>query len=146
MVQLPALNTPHFQVVLNRLPNQPQPVPPIYRPELAAEAIVWASEHPRRELWVGGSTAATVIANGVAPGFLDRYLGRTGFASQQAADPADPERPSNLWGPLPGDRGAEGPFGERSHVRSIQYWITTHRGVAALALGVGALGLLKRRR
>jgi NAD(P)-dependent dehydrogenase (short-subunit alcohol dehydrogenase family) len=146
MVQLPALNTPHFEVVLNRLPKRPQPVPPIYQPEFAAEAIVWASEHPRRELWVGGSTAATLISNAVAPGLLDRYLGRTGYSSQQSAEPADPERPSNLWGPLPGDRGADGPFGDRSHVRSIQYWITTHRSVAALALALGALGLLNRRK
>jgi NAD(P)-dependent dehydrogenase (short-subunit alcohol dehydrogenase family) len=144
MVQLPALNTPHFEVALNRMPNRPQPVPPIYVPELAAEAIAWAAEHPRREVWVGGSTAATLVANAVAPGLLDRYLGRTGYRSQQTDDQSAPGDRFNLWDALPGDRGAVGPFGDRSHVRSVQYRLSTHRGAAAAALAVGALGLLKR--
>jgi len=131
MVQLPALNTPHFDVALARLPREPQPVPPIYQPEIAAKAVVWASEHPRRELWVGGSTAATLIANSVVPGLLDRYLGRTGYSAQQSHEPIRPGRPSNLWHPVPGDRGAHGRFDARSHDRSIQFWLTSHAALAA---------------
>jgi NAD(P)-dependent dehydrogenase (short-subunit alcohol dehydrogenase family) len=131
MVQLPALNTPHFNVALSRLPREPQPVAPIYEPEVAAQAVVWASEHPRRELWVGGSTAATLIANSVVPGLLDRYLGRTGYRSQQSNEPIGPGRPSNLWEPLPGDRGAHGRFGAHSRARSIQFWLASHAALAA---------------
>src|SRR5438128_107880 len=83
MVQLPALNTPQFSVLLSRLPNKAQPVPPIYQPEVAARGIVWAAHQRRREVWVGGVTAATISANSVVPGLLDRYLGRTGVKAQQ---------------------------------------------------------------
>jgi NAD(P)-dependent dehydrogenase (short-subunit alcohol dehydrogenase family) len=131
MVQLPALNTPHFDVALVRLPWEPQPVPPIYQPEIAARAVVWASEHPRRERWVGGSTAATLIANAIVPGLLDRYLGRTGYRSQQSDESIRSGRPSNLWEPVPGDRGAHGRFGARSHARSIQFWLASHAALAA---------------
>jgi NAD(P)-dependent dehydrogenase (short-subunit alcohol dehydrogenase family) len=138
MVQLPALNTPQFDVVLARLPNKAQPVPPIYQPEVAAEAIVWASRHRRGEMWVGGSTVGTILANDVMPGVLDRYLGRTGYDSQQTDEPADPRRPSNLWEPVPGDRGAHGGFDRRAHPRSFQLWAATHRAVLALVGAAGA--------
>src|ERR671939_617815 len=96
MVQMPALNTPQFGWVKSRLPHQAQPVPPIYQPEVAAEAVVYASDHPRRrEYWVGGTCAATLLANAVAPGLLDRYLARNGIGSQQTPQPADPDRPDN---------------------------------------------------
>ncbi len=138
MVQLPALNTPQFEVVLSRLPNRAQPVPPVYQPEVAARAIVWASRHRRREVWVGGSTAATLLANRVAPGLLDRYLGRTGYQSQQAGHRADPDRPANLWSPVPGDRGAHGSFDYRAHARSAQFWTSRHRGMIAGAAAAAA--------
>jgi NAD(P)-dependent dehydrogenase (short-subunit alcohol dehydrogenase family) len=149
MVQLPALNTPQFDLVLSKLPRQAQPVPPIYQPEVAASAIVWAATHRRRQLWVGGSTAATLLANAVAPGLLDRYLGRTGYRSQQTDQPRDPHRPANLWAPVPGDHGAHGRFDDRAHPRSLQLWATTHRGtVAGLAgaalAGLAALGVARR--
>jgi NAD(P)-dependent dehydrogenase (short-subunit alcohol dehydrogenase family) len=149
MVQMPALNTPQFDLVLSKLPGQARPVPPIYQPEVAASAIVWAATHRRRQLWVGGSTAATLLANAVAPGRLDRYLGRTGYRSQQTEAPRDPHRPANLWAPVPGDHGAHGRFDDRAHARSLQLWATTHRGtVAGLAgaalAGLAALGLARR--
>src|SRR5205085_12379713 len=101
MVQLPALNTPQFDVVRSRLPKKAQPVPPIYQPEVAARAIAWAAEgHGRRELWVGGSTAITIAGNKFAAGLGDHYLGRTGFDAQQTKDRADP-RPDNLFEPVP---------------------------------------------
>src|SRR4051812_48325334 len=96
MVQMPAVNTPQFSWVLSRLPRHPQPVPPIYEPETVAAQVLHAAEHPRREYWVGSSTAATLFANALAPGLLDRYLARTGFDSQQTDKPHDPNAPANL--------------------------------------------------
>jgi NAD(P)-dependent dehydrogenase (short-subunit alcohol dehydrogenase family) len=148
MVQLPALNTPQFEVTLSRLPSRAQPVPPIYQPEVAARAIVWAATHRRRELRVGAPTVATLLANAVAPGLLDRYLGRNGYQSQQTGEPVSPDRPANLWEPVPGDRGAHGGFDHRAHGRSPHLWLTTHRGVltaAAAGLTGAAAAALGRR-
>jgi NAD(P)-dependent dehydrogenase (short-subunit alcohol dehydrogenase family) len=133
MVQLPAMNTPQFDWVKNKLPREPQPVPPIYAPEVAAEAIVWAAAHRRRELSVGGPTVMAIWSNKIASGLLDRYLARTGYDSQQTHQPADPDRPDNLWGPVPGDHGAQGRFGPRSTTSSPQTWANEH---LALAVGV----------
>ncbi len=152
-VHMPALNTPQFDWVKSRLPKKAQPVPPIYQPEVGARAIVYAAMHPeRREYWVGGTTVATILADKVAPGLLDRYLGMTGFSSQQADEPEDPSRPSNLWAPVDADedRGAHGRFDEKSHLRSVQWWATTHRGLVALSGAAGtaaaAIALALRRR
>lgn len=142
MVQMPAVNTPQFSWVLSRLTRHPQPVRPIYQPEVAARAVVHAADHPeRREYWVGATTAATLVANAVVPGLLDRYLARTGFDSQQMKEPAKADRPANLWEPADrdGDFGAHGIFDDRSHDQSPQWWATTHRGVVAgLALAAAA--------
>jgi NAD(P)-dependent dehydrogenase (short-subunit alcohol dehydrogenase family) len=143
MVQLPALNTPHFSVVKSRLPRHPQPVPPVYQPEVAAEAVVWAADNPgRRELWVGGSTVRALLADKVVPGLLDLYLARAGYESQQTDEPIEPERPSNLWEPVPGDRGTHGIFEAEAHSGSRQLWLARHR---TLLLGVGAAALVARR-
>jgi NAD(P)-dependent dehydrogenase (short-subunit alcohol dehydrogenase family) len=136
MVQMPALNTPQFSWVLSRLPRRPQPVPPIYQPEVAARGIVYAADHPkRREYWVGSTTAATLLANAVLPGLLDRYLGRTGFDSQQTSEREDPSRPSNLWDPVDADEdhAAHGAFDTRAHASDPQWWATTHRATTAVA-------------
>jgi NADP-dependent 3-hydroxy acid dehydrogenase YdfG len=150
MVQLPAVNTPQFTWGLTRLPRHPQPVPPIYDPDLIAKAVVHAAEHPqRREFWVGGSTAATLLANKVAAGLLDRYLGRTGFDSQQTDRPVDPSRPANLWSPADEDSdfGAHGEFDRRQKRRSAQWWANTHRpALAGAAAGVAAGAAAVRRR
>jgi hypothetical protein len=129
VVQMPAVNTPQFSWVLSRLPRRPQPVPPIYQPEVAAKGIAFAADHPdRKEHWVGGSTAGTIMAQKFAAPLLDRYLARTGYDSQQTKEPADPGQPTNLWQPVdqaPGsDRGAHGDFGDRSHERSEQLNVT----------------------
>ncbi|MBV9041705.1 MAG: SDR family oxidoreductase [Acidimicrobiia bacterium] len=137
MVQLPALNTPQFDWVLSRLPRKPQPVPPIYQPEVAARAIVWASGHDRAEVYVGASTTGTILANKLVPRLLDRYLARSGYDSQQTKEAADPNRPANLWEPVAGDHGAHGDFDGRAKPGSAQWWLTTHRG----PLVAGALGL-----
>jgi len=141
MVQMPAVNTPQFSWVLSRLPKHAQPVPPIYQPEVAAHGVLYAAMHPkRREYWVGASTAATLIANAVAPGVLDRYLGKTGFSSQQTSDARDPDQPSNLWEPADGpdghDYGAHGAFDDRALAHSPQLWASQHHGLLAAAGGV----------
>jgi hypothetical protein len=157
MVQMPAVNTPQFDWVLNRLPRRPQPVPPIYEPQVAGKAVVYAADHPeRREYWVGGTTAATLAANAIAPGLLDRYLARTGFDSQQTDELADPDQPVNLWDPVDDadghDYGMHGRFDSRSTDHSYQVWASQHHGtlgaVAAGAIGavVAMTSLLRRRR
>jgi NAD(P)-dependent dehydrogenase (short-subunit alcohol dehydrogenase family) len=143
MVQLPALNTPQFDWVKTRLPRKPQPVPPIYQPEIAADAIVWAAYHRRRELNVGLSTSLALLVDKLAPGFGDWYLGRTGYQSQQTDVPIEQHRPDNLWEPVRIDKGAHGDFDNRSYTRSPQLWATTHRGWLAL-FGVAIAGLVYR--
>lgn len=143
MVQMPAVNTPQFSWVLSRLPRHPQPVPPIYQPEVAARAVLWAADHDRREWWVGASTAGTLLANAVAPGILDRYLARTGFDSQQTDDKAKADRPANLWEPADADRdfGAHGVFDDRSHGKSVQWVATRHRRTVFSSAGAAVVGL-----
>jgi short-subunit dehydrogenase len=141
MVQLPALNTPQFSWVKSRLPRKPQPVPPIFQPEVAARAILWAAHHGRREVYVGWPTVKAIVGNKLVPGFADRYLARKGYESQQYDGLADPHRLDNLWEPVPGDHGAHGGFDEQATHHSPQLWCTTHRGALAL-LGVGLAGAL----
>jgi NAD(P)-dependent dehydrogenase (short-subunit alcohol dehydrogenase family) len=139
MVQMPALNTPQFGWVKSRLPRQPMPVPPIFQPEVAARAVVWAARHDRREIYVGWPAVKAIVGNKVAPGYADRYLARNGYEAQQYDGLADRHRADNLWEPLPGDAGAHGIFDERAAAHSPQLWATTHRGWLALA-GVGLAG------
>ncbi|MCT9933472.1 SDR family oxidoreductase [Planotetraspora sp. A-T 1434] len=149
MVQLPALNTPQFDWGLTRVRRHPQPVPPIYQPEVAARAVLFAAEHPeRREYWVGATTAATIMAEKFVPGLLDRYLGRTGVKSQQIEGKA-PTGVSNLWEPADDERdyGAHGSFDDRSHQRSVQVWMSQHRRlVTAGAAGLAAAAAYALRR
>jgi NAD(P)-dependent dehydrogenase (short-subunit alcohol dehydrogenase family) len=127
MVQLPAMNTPQFEWVKSRLPRLPQPVPPIYEPEVAARAILWAASHNRRrEISIGLPTVVAIWGNKVAAGLFDRVLARSGFDSQQTAEPASPDRQDNLWMPVPGDHGAHGPFAARSWRISPQAWMNEH--------------------
>ena len=150
MVHLPALNTPQFTWCKTRLPRHPQPVPPIFQPEVAAEAILWAAHHKRREVYVGGPTVKAIVTNKAAPGTLDLYLARKAYDAQQTSDPVNPERPSNLFEPVPGDHGAHGVFDDRARDCSTHLWATTHRswvlgmGTAAAALTL-AIALAKKR-
>jgi NAD(P)-dependent dehydrogenase (short-subunit alcohol dehydrogenase family) len=144
MVQLPGLNTPQFDHCRAKLPNHPKPVPPIYQPEVAARAIVWASERRRRQVWVGGSTAATIIAERLAPALLERYLATTNVSAQQTTEPIDRSRPDNLYRASPGDPGAHGIFDAEARGRSAQLWATTHRrmlGAVGLAAAAGGWAL-----
>jgi NAD(P)-dependent dehydrogenase (short-subunit alcohol dehydrogenase family) len=139
MVQLPALNTPQFGWVKSRLPRKAQPVPPIFRPEVAAEAIYFAAYHPQREFYIGAPSVAVITADKFIPGLLDRYLAATGYDSQQHDGAEDPNRPHNLWQPVPGDHGAHGAFDARARSWSAQLWMSQHR--SWIALGVVALGV-----
>src|SRR5919107_1408742 len=140
LVQLPGLNTPQFNWVRTRLHKHPQPVPPIYQPEVAARAIVHAAEHPRREIWVGLPTAYTILGEKFASGLMDRYLGKTNEQAQQTPDAIDPQaRVDNLYEPPPGDPGAHGVFDDEAKASSPQTWLTLHKGtVLAAAAATGA--------
>lgn len=119
-VHLPALNTPQFEWSRLKFNRRPQPVPPIYQPEVAARSIVAAADHPGREVWVGGPTVATILANRLAPSLLDRYLARNGVKSQLTEDRADPDAPGNLFLTVEGDFAAHGRFDNRAKPRSLQ--------------------------
>lgn len=145
MVQLPAVNTPQFDWCLSKLDEHPQPVPPIYQPQVPAEAVYHASQLRRREIFCGGSAAAVILGNRVAPGLGDRYLARTGYKSQQDPSlPYDRNRPHNLFQPVPGEADTRGSFTGSSKGRSVQLWLSLHRGgvLAALATGAAGLGLV----
>src|SRR3954466_10073354 len=148
LVQLPGVNTPQFDWVRTRLHKQPQPVPPIYQPEVAARAIAHAAEHPRREMWVGLPTVYTIVGEKVASGFMDRYLGKSNEKAQKAAEPIDPStRVDNLYEPPPGDPGAHGMFDDQAHARSPQLWLTMRKRPVLAAVSAAALGgLLAARR
>ncbi|HUJ26652.1 MAG TPA: SDR family oxidoreductase [Myxococcales bacterium] len=145
MLQLPAVNTPQFDVVRTRLPRHPQPVPPIYQPEVIARAALHLSQHPAREMWVGWSTAKAVVGQKFVGGLLDRYLGRIGYGAQQDQRPVSPGRPDNLAAPLPGDRGAHGDFDSRARAGSSELWIRLHRGALAAAAALAVSALLRSR-
>lgn len=147
MVQMPALNTPQFGWVKSRLKYKAQPVPPIFQPEVGARAIYWAAHHSRREIYAGWPTVEAIIGNKLAPGWLDHYLGKTGFASQQTSEPEDPDRPNNLWKPLEGDHGAHGTFDGQAHERSWELRASLgRRWIGASAAMVAAALLLASRR
>ena len=135
-VHLPALDTPQFDWVLSRLPGEPQPLSPIFDPDVAARAILLAAHDPGRELYVTGSVASAILANKIAPGLLDRYLAHTAYSGQHSSTPPDPSRRSNLWEPVPGDHGARGRFGLRAHHHSVQFWLTTHKRAALACIGL----------
>ncbi len=141
MIQLPAMNTPQFGWVKSRLPRKAQPVPPIFQPEVAADAILHLSYHPRREMWVGAPTIQAILGNRLAPGLLDRYLAKTAYSGQQTAEWEDPNRPANLWEPVEGRQGARGDFDARAQNRSTQVWLNENRGWLA---ALGALLLVGR--
>ncbi len=151
-VQMPAMNTWQFNWVKNRLPDNTQPVPPIYDPELAAEVVVAAgiASSPRREYWVGFPTVAAIVGQKFIPGLLDRYLGKTGYKSQQIADePKDPDAPDNLYHYVPGTHSARGKFDRRMKQTSVEVFITLHRhwlALGALALVAGGAALNTRRK
>ncbi|GFO54053.1 short-chain dehydrogenase [Geomonas sp. Red276] len=148
MVQMPALNTPQFSWVMSRLPKKAQPVPPIFQPEVAAQAVVWAAHHRRRELFVGMSTVKAMFGNRVIPGLLDRFLAGKGYDAQQTEEPEDPNRPNNLWHTVPGSFGAHGSFDDKAHSRSPELWMAERKwwGMGLAAAGVATAAALMLRK
>jgi NAD(P)-dependent dehydrogenase (short-subunit alcohol dehydrogenase family) len=139
-VQLPAVNTPQFKWIKSRMPCHPQPVPPIYQPEVIARAIYWAAHHRRREVSVGWPTVQAIVGDKFIPGLLDYYLAWTGYEAQQTAEPVAPDRPNNLFEPVPGDYGAHGGFDKGARRSSVQFWANRQRGWLTLAgFGLAAL-------
>lgn len=142
MIQLPAVNTPQFEVVRTRMPGHPMPVPPVYAPESIARAVVRAAHHPRREIWLGTPTVKAILGQLLVPGLADRYLARRGYAGQQTATPVDPRRPDNLFHPARGDLGAHGSFDLIARRRPPDLWAQAHplallSALAAVGLGLG---------
>lgn len=141
-VHLPALDTPQFRWVRSVLRHEARPVPPIYDPEIAADAIAWILEHPRRSMWVGPSTVGTIVASAIAPGLLDRFLAMTGYRAQQTREPRDPNRPDNLYAPVDEDVGAHGPFAGTAHTGTIQLRLSKRVHELAGSAVAGAIDLL----
>ncbi|ELR68638.1 3-oxoacyl-[acyl-carrier protein] reductase [Fulvivirga imtechensis AK7] len=144
MVELPALNTTQFSFVKSRLPNKPRPMGAIYQPEIAADAIVYAAEHNRREMFVGFSSMKAILGNKIAPWYADHVLAKDGYKGQQTDEPEDPNRQDNLWEPIPGDHGSHGRFNAQAYKQSEQLWISKNRNLLLGGLlAVGALVLLR---
>ena len=142
MVQLPGLNTTQFNWCRSKLPKHPMPAPPIYQPEIAAQAVYWAAQHRRRELWVGYSSVQAILGTTIAPSFADWYLAKTGFKGQQIEDmPIDGERTGNLFEPMPG-AATHGMFDAQAKTRSPQLWAAIHRRplIAGALAGIAAVG------
>jgi NAD(P)-dependent dehydrogenase (short-subunit alcohol dehydrogenase family) len=148
MVQLPAVNTPQFEWCLTRMPRHPQPVPPIFQPEVPAEAVYWAAHHRRRELWVGRSTVKAILASYLVPSLADRYLARNGYDAQQMDVPVAADRQANLFHPVPERAATHGRFDDQATRRSLQPWLAEHRGelsaACSAAIAAGFLALRRR--
>jgi hypothetical protein len=141
MVQMPAMNTPQFDWAKSRLPHQTQPVPPIFQPEVGADAVHYAVRTDvGREFLVAWPTVKAVVGEKLVPAYIDRKLGRDGYAGEQTVIPADPDRPNNLWLPAPGTYGAHGPFDDRAKAFSGELWLAKHKPWLALA-GVALAGV-----
>lgn len=139
-IQLPAVNTPQFSWSRAKLPREPQPVPPIFQPEMVADAVVFAASHRRREIWLAWPAIKAIVGEKVAPGFADHYLAKNGFSSQETDKPIDPDRRDDLYEPLPGDHGAHGSFDRRAKSGSVAWWLSKHKSqLLAASLAAGAL-------
>ncbi|MGH7104169.1 MAG: SDR family oxidoreductase [Acetobacteraceae bacterium] len=149
MVDLPAVNTPQFDWALNKTGRRAQPVPPIFPPEIPARAIYFAALHPRRQTWIGFPTVKAILANRIAPGLLDRYLAKAGYAGQLTKEPLPVDAPDNLFHPVPGPYGAHGRFDARARQCSWEVFTSRHRNamwaLAGLAMLCGIRQIVKRR-
>jgi short-subunit dehydrogenase len=145
MVQLPALNTPQFDWVKSRLARKAQPVPPLHQPEVAAKAIVWAADHPEREVWVGAPVVKAILADRIMPGRADQWLAAKGYETQQTREREHPGRPDNLWKPVPGNYGAHGRFDAVARRSSFQFWLARHKDAVFGTMAiVGAVAVWRR--
>jgi NAD(P)-dependent dehydrogenase (short-subunit alcohol dehydrogenase family) len=139
MVQMPGLNTPQFDWARSKLPMRPQPVAPVFQPEVAARAIFRAARTAPRELWVGRSSVEVILGNMLAPGLVDRILAKKTVGGQMSKEPAlDRQRSGNLYEPVPGPFGAHGRFDRKAAARAA---IVLNPGAAREALGWTVAGL-----
>lgn len=146
IVHLPGMNTPQFTWCRTRLPRQPQPMPPIFQPEVAADGVLWTLDRRREETWVAGSTVGTILGNRVAAKLLARYLARSGIDGQQTAAPLEP-RQDNLFSPVAGKHATHGPFDDRARSHSLELGAVERiRRLALAGVAAGAVGLLLARR
>jgi hypothetical protein len=134
------LNTTQFTWGRTKLPKQTMPVPPIYQPEVAADAIHYAAHHKRRQIYVGIPTLMNILGERTAPWLLDRFLAKTGYKNQQTQHPLDPNGHDNLFEPVDEDRGAHGPFDDQAHSISPQYELAKRRGLVLAGVGAAAVG------
>ncbi|WP_395666236.1 SDR family oxidoreductase [Methylocella sp.] len=148
IVDLPAVNTPQFDWAMNKTDRRPQPVPPIYQPEVAARAIYFAATHKRRDVWVGWPTVKAILANMIAPGLLDRYLATAGYSGQLTDEKKSADAPANLFKPVPGPYGAHGRFDARARNVSWEMFTNRHRAAVVVTLtlvaGAALRGITKR--
>ncbi len=148
MIQLGAVNTPHFEVVRTKMARRPRPVAPVFTPELAAESIVLAADDPKKELVLGFSSLEAILGTKAFPGLLDHYLARTGYDSQMTREPVEPDRRDNLWEPVPRDLGSTGPFSSEAKQFSLQFWLHKHRRkvlpAAAAVAGTALVAVVAR--
>jgi hypothetical protein len=138
-VDLPAINTPQFDWALNKMGRKAKPVAPIFEPEVPARAIFFAATHKRREVWVGWPTVKAILANRIAPALIDRYLATAGYSGQLAEQPLEPDAPSNLFEPVPGNYAAHGRFDSRSRDVSLEVFTDRHKKAALVFLALGLL-------
>ncbi|HEX8989877.1 MAG TPA: SDR family oxidoreductase [Rhodocyclaceae bacterium] len=142
MVHLSAFNTPQFDWARNCMGKRPQPLGKIFQPEIAAEGIYWAATHRRRELWVGFPAVEAIVGTRVLPGLLDHELAHRAYGGQMTDQDDPPDRPDNLYHPVPGDHGAHGRFDRRATSSAWEMLVATHRWKIIGAAAAAALGFL----
>ena len=148
-VDLPAINTPQFDWALNKMGRKAMPVPPIYAPEVPARAILFAATHRRREVWLGFPTLKAIVANRIAPSWIDKYLAKAGYTGQLTDQRLPADAPSNLFEPVPGSYGAHGRFDAQSRSGDLEIFTDRHRDAvvvgAAMLLATWGLHLLAKK-
>ena len=137
-VHLSAFNTPQFDWARSHMPMRARPVAPVFQPELAARAIVWASQQRRREVLVGFPALKTIWGNKLAPWFADWVLSRQGIEGQQSDEPLPTLHEDNLFAPVERDMGSHGRFDAEAKDDSLQFRLSQHR----LALAAASLAVL----
>jgi NAD(P)-dependent dehydrogenase (short-subunit alcohol dehydrogenase family) len=152
IVDMPALNTVQFNWVKSDFPEHPQPVPPIFQPEVGARAVADVADTPRRRTWVGAPTVGLILGTRFAGRFMDWYLAKNAWSGQLSKDHTDPQLPANLYEPVAGDHGAHGIFDDMARTGSVQTWAIRHRRslsaagiVGSTAAALGGLAALRRR-
>jgi hypothetical protein len=144
VVQMPALNTPQFSWCKSNMRRKAQPVPPIFQPEVGAEAVYWAAHQRHREVFVGWPTARAIWGQRVIPGVLDHLAARLAWDGQMYDGAQDPNRPVDLYEPVPGRQGAHGAFDSRAQDHSWEVQATMWASWLSTALSGLAGGLVRR--